>query len=374
MIVNNCLAFGKCSKQAQSLITLTGGNDTALHLACIGSSYDDERSIGELLLAGADTNICNSEGCKPRDLLLMTVGDETEYRTNLLSLLDRPMPKAVRQEAAKSVGDAAVLVTVDTNDAHASTPDAISNFIECISRLDTNRFKILIGSHGLHHCRHADGATLLHLCAQSGFHQGVCLLLQSKCPMRLDLHGCTPLHHAAAANHPLIASELLCAFPSSLAMCNDAGDTAFITSVRAHAPAVMSVLTALPQGASSRVAALTKAIAMPGAEGLPPLHLSVKIGALRCAEVLLGAQPSQANFHTPTIPRPLHVLAASRSELAEGAARLLLQAGADINAKDALGFSAADIAAAAGNASLSRILANVAVAVCEMESLKVSAL
>jgi ankyrin repeat protein len=348
--------------------------DTALHLACIGSLYDDERSIGELLLAGADTNFCNSEGCKPRDLMLLTVGEEAEYRSNLLSLLDRPMLKAARDDAAKTVGSSAAVIALDTDDAHRSSPDVMSNFIECISRLDTQRFKVLLGSHGLHHSRQADGATLLHLCAQSGFHQGVCLLLQSKCPMRLDLHGCTALHHAAAANHPLIASELLCAFPSSLAMCNDAGDTAFITSVRAHAPAVIAVLTAVPQGSSSRAAALTKALTIPGAEGLPPLHLSVKIGALRCAELLLSAQPSHANLHTPTIPHPLHVLAASRSEVAEGAARLLLQAGADVNAKDSNGISAAGIAAAAGNASLSRILAGVASAVAELESLKVSAL
>jgi ankyrin repeat protein len=192
--------------------------------------------------------------------------------------------------------------------------------------------------------------------------------------MRLDLSGSTALHHAAAANHPLIVSELLCAFPSSLGMCNDAGDTAFITAVRAQSPAVVAVLTAVPTGSSSRTAALAKALSIPGAEGLPPLHLAIKIGALRCAELLLSAQPSLVNFHTPTIPRPLHVAAASLSDLAEGAAKLLLQAGADVMAKDAQGLTAVEVAAAVGNASLARILNNVAAAVADLASLKVSAL
>ncbi len=157
-------------------------------------------------------------------------------------------------------------------------------------------------------------------------------------------------------------------------MCNDAGDTAFITAVRAQAPAVIAVLIAVPPGSTSRSAAITKALMSPGAEGLPPLHLSVKIGALRCAELLLSAQPSHSNFHTPTITHPLHVVAASRSDFSEAAARLLLQAGADVNAKDSQGLSAAEVAAAAGNLSLSRILNGIACAVAELESLKVSAL
>jgi ankyrin repeat protein len=70
----------------------------------------------------------------------------------------------------------------------------------------------------------------------------------------------------------------------------------------------------------------------------------------------------------------LHVAAASRSDFAEAAARLLLQAGADVNAKDSQGLSAAEVAAAAGNLSLSCILNGVSCAVAELESLKVSAL
>jgi hypothetical protein len=157
-------------------------------------------------------------------------------------------------------------------------------------------------------------------------------------------------------------------------MCNDAGDTAFITAVRAQAPAVIAVLTAVPSGSTSRAAAVTKALTAPGAEGLPPLHLSVKIGALRCAELLLSAQPSHANFCTSTIPYPLHVVAASKSDFAEGAAKLLLQAGADVTARDSQGVSAADAAASAGNLSLARLLNNLALAVADLASLKVSAL
>jgi ankyrin repeat protein len=348
--------------------------DTPLHLACLGCLDDDERSIGELLLAGADSDLCNSGGCKPRDLLLQTVSEEMEFRSHCAALLDRPSTKAARNDHSKSSSSSEVIVPIEIDNTRNDTTSLITLFIDCIGQFDTQRLKTLLGSHGLHHSRPADGATLLHLCAQTGFHQGVCLLLQSKCPMRLDIHGCTALHHAAAANHPLIASELLCAFPSCLAMCNDAGDTAFITAVRAQAPAVIAVLTAVPPGSTSRSAAVTKALMSPGAEGLPPLHLSVKIGALRCAELLLSAQPSHSNFHTPTITHPLHVAAASRSDFSEAAARLLLQAGADVNAKDLQGLSAAEVAAAAGNLSLSRILNGIACAVAELETLKVSAL
>jgi ankyrin repeat protein len=288
------------------------------------------------------------------------------------------MPKMTRV-----VSDGIAAATTDTaanapasaaENSSRSGQDVTSSFLDCISQLDIQRFKVMLGSHGLHHSRPADGATLLHLCSQSGFLQGVTLLLQSKCPMRLDLHGCTALHHAAAANQPLIASELLCAFPSSLGMCNDGGDTAFITAIRAQAPAVIAVLTAVPAGSSSRAAALAKALLTPGAEGLPPLHLSVKIGALRCAELLLSAQPSHANLHTPTVPRPLHVVAASSSNFAEGAARLLLQAGAEVTATDSKGQTAADVAEGAGSVSLARILRNVASAVADLASLKVKAL
>ena len=302
----------------------------------------------------------------------MTVGEECEHRSHLLSILDRPMMKYQAVPHTGSVAAAASLDNADT--VNVSGTDIISSFIDCIGRLDTQQFKVLLGSHGLHHVRQTDGATLLHLCANFGFHQGVSLLLQSKCPMRLDVHGCTALHHAAAANHPLIASELLCAFPSCLAMCNDAGDTAFITAIRAQAPAVIAVLTAVPNASSSRAAAVAKALAIPGAEGLPPLHLSVKIGALRCAELVLGAQPSHANLHTPTIPFPLHVVAASHSDFAEGGARMLLQAGADVTAQDSRGVTAADVAAAAGNASLSRVLHGVAAAAADLAALHVPAL
>ena len=362
---------------------------------------------GELLLAGGDSGMFNSGGCKARDLLLQTVGEEEEHRGYLLALLDRPVVVTrgdagvhAACDAAAAAAAADVAAAVAVSDVRGGVRDAMAEFIDCIGRLDTQRFKALLGSHGLHHTRQGDGATLLHVCAQSGFLQGVCLLLQSKCPMRLDLHGCTAMHHAAAANHPLIVSELLCAFPSCLVMCNDAGDTSFITAVRAHAPAVIAVLTAVPSSSSSRAAALAKALASPGAEGLPPLHLAVRIGALRCAELLLNAAPSHANLHTPTVPHPLHVVAASQSEFAEGAAKLLLQvwglyfgvwalgvqvifhlltlratqAGSDISVKDSKGRSAADAAAAAGNTSLARILSNVAAAVADLAALKVAAL
>jgi ankyrin repeat protein len=356
------------------------GGDTPLHLACLGCLADDERSIGELLLAGVDADMCTPAGYKPRDLLLQTVPEQADHRATLLALLDRPMPKMTRVTAdsvAAATTDTAVNAAAAAAAAENSSrggQDVTSSFLDCISQLDIQRFKVLLGSHGLHHSRPADGATLLHLCSQCGFLQGVTLLLQSKCPMRLDLHGCTALHHAAAANQPLIASELLCAFPSSLGMCNDGGDTAFITAIRAQAPAVVAVLTAVPAGSSSRVATLAKALLTPGAEGLPPLHLSVKIGALRCAELLLSAQPSHANLHTPTVPRPLHVVAASSSNFAEGAARLLLQAGADVTAADSKGLTAADVAEGTGNVSLARILRNVASAVADLASLKVAAL
>lgn len=37
----------------------------------------------------------------------------------------------------------------------------------------------------------------------------------------------------------------------------------------------------------------------------PLMHLSVKIGSLRCVELVLGAQPTHANLHNPTNPSPL---------------------------------------------------------------------
>lgn len=351
-----------------------GGMDTPLHLACLGSVAEDERCIGGLLLAGGDADLCNSEGYRPRDLLLQTVAEEADYRAHLLALLDRPVAKPTRNDVVTTMPAVPNTPAAADNLKSVLESNVIASFIDCIGQSDTQRFKVLLGSHGLHHSRQDDGATLLHICAQHGFLQGVSLLLQSKCPMRLDLHGCTALHHAAAANHPLITSELLCAYPSSLAMCNDAGDTAFITAVRAQAPAVIAVLTAVPSGSTSRAAAVTKALAAPGAEGLPPLHLSVKIGALRCAELLLSAQPSHANFCTSTIPYPLHVVAASKSDFAEGAAKLLLQAGADVTARDSQGVSAADVATFAGNLSLARLLNNLALAVADLASLKVSAL
>jgi hypothetical protein len=117
-----------------------------------------------------------------------------------------------------------------------------------------------------------------------------------------------------------------------------------------------------------------KTLSIPRAEGFPPLHLSVKIGALRCAERVLGAQLSHANLHTLTIPFPLHVVAASCSDFAEGGTRMLLQAGADVTAKVLRGVTAADVAAAAGNASLSRMLHGVAAAAADFAALYVSAL
>ena len=51
-----------------------------------------------------------------------------------------------------------------------------------------------------------------------------------------------------------------------------------------------------------------------------------------------------------------------------------VQAGSDVTVKDAKGRSAADLAAAAGNASLARILNNVAAAVKDLAALKVCSL
>ena len=53
---------------------------------------------------------------------------------------------------------------------------------------------------------------------------------------------------------------------------------------------------------------------------------------------------------------------------------MLLQAGADVTAKDSRGVTAADVAAAAGNASLSRVLHGVAAAAADLAALHVSAL
>jgi hypothetical protein len=85
-------------------------------------------------------------------------------------------------------------------------------------------------------------------------------------------------------------------------------------------------------------------------------------------------QPSHANLHTPTIPFPLHDVAASHWDFVEGGSRKLLQAGADVTLKDSRGVTAADVAAAAGNASLSRVLHGLAAAAADLAALHVSAL
>jgi ankyrin repeat protein len=309
--------------------------------------------------------------------VLLTVDEATEHKMLILTLLDRPVIPSSRGEAsaeADPVNTSPAIKSASVAVSPTADSEIVDKFLKCICEADSRLFKELLGAHGLQHSRRRDGATLLHLCASFGFLQGVCLLLQSKCPMRLDLNGCSALHYAAASNQPLIASELLSAFPSSLAMCNDAGDSAFIVAVRAKAPAVLAVLIAVPKAPSSRTAAVAKGLSLCGAEGLPPLHLAVKIGALHCAELILGAQPSQVNLQLPTVPHPLHVAASSPSEFAEGAVKLLLQCGADISAKDGFGLTAAEVAAAAGNLSLARILNNVAVTVADLEALKVSAI
>ena len=51
-----------------------------------------------------------------------------------------------------------------------------------------------------------------------------------------------------------------------------------------------------------------------------------------------------------------------------------MQAGSDVTVKDAKGRSAADLAIAAGNTSLARILNNVAAAVKDLAALKVCSL
>ncbi len=53
---------------------------------------------------------------------------------------------------------------------------------------------------------------------------------------------------------------------------------------------------------------------------------------------------------------------------------MLLQAGADVTAKDSRGVTSADVAAAAGNTSLSRVLHGVAAAAADLAALRVSVL
>ena len=115
--------------------------------------------------------MCNAGGSKARDLLMLTVREEEEHRAYLVALLDRPMMVArvdavVHGGGAAAAAAAAVAVTVDVR---GGVRDVLSDFIECIGRLDPQRFKV---EYSIMHacvcaciemCLHAD----THVCART---------------------------------------------------------------------------------------------------------------------------------------------------------------------------------------------------------------
>ncbi|XP_014234507.1 uncharacterized protein LOC106657483 [Trichogramma pretiosum] len=206
---------------------------------------------------------------------------------------------------------------------------------------DKSIVEILLNAGAVINDARLDGFTPLHMAVQSGKENNVKLLLD--CGARVDskdLFGKTPLHLAACVNYRderkmlRIAKLLLDTGPDSKALlneCTDSGETALHYAIMNGSRELLTLF--LQYGAN---------VNAKNRDGKCPLFFAIEFENTKIAKLLLKHEATIVNSKTNHGITPLHEAITQR---AEKNVQLLLDYGADVNAKDIYGNTPLHIAA-----------------------------